>query len=61
MHRGDLVALSAYGRRLVADEHYQKNETGILIEMTPLRYRVHWGNGRREWHVRRDIKKMKKV
>jgi hypothetical protein len=61
MRVGDLVTLSWYGRNLVAYRGYGAAEFGLLVEMSPLRYRVKWNTGRIEWHVRRDIKKMKKI
>jgi len=61
MQVGDLITLSAYARNLVAYRLYDKTRFGLLIEITPLRYKVKWNSGRVEWHIRRDIKKMKKV
>jgi len=61
MQIGDLVTLSSYGKNLVAYRRYKPEAFGLLIEMTPLRYKVKWNNGCSVWHVRGDIKKMKKV
>jgi len=61
MQVGDLITLSAYAKNLVAYRSYNKTGFGLLIEITPLRYKVKWNSGRVEWHIRRDIKKMKKV
>ena len=61
MQVGDLVTLSAYAKRLVTYEQFRAGKLGVLIEMTPLRYRVRWSNGLNVWHIRREIKKMKKV
>jgi len=61
MQVGDLVTLSAYAKRLVAFENFTAGKVGVLIEITPLRYRVRWSNGLNAWHIRREIKKIKKV
>ncbi len=61
MQVGDLVTLSAYAKRLVPYENFSAGKLGILIEITPLRYRVRWSNGLNVWHIRREIKKIKKV
>jgi len=61
MQVGELVTLSAYAKGLLVYKYFTAGKVGLLVEIAPLRYRVRWSNGLYSWHIRREIKKMKKV
>jgi len=61
MQVGELVKLSAYGKKLKVYESFSNDDFGVILTIEPCRYRVSWRNGCKIWHVRRDLVKIKKV
>ncbi len=58
MKVGDLIQLSAYGRKLKSYQYTSiwPDRVGVLVEVSPPNYTVFWSCGKRWKHFRTDIK-----